>query len=79
MMEYPKKKDLNNRAEQTSTFTNDRHFNDAISLMSAEIRRRCEEKALMYLLDALGLFSITREKAIEAIRKHFEGELWHDE
>ena len=77
MMEYPKKKDLNNRAEQTSTFTNDRSFNDAISLMSAEIRRRCDVDTIARILMEFQTHElIVRDIAIhalaKAICKHFE-------
>ena len=75
MMEYPKKKDLSNRAEQTSTFTNDRSFNDAISQMSAEIRRRCDVTLLRKIIMSCrklegGHYSPIRQA--EAICKHFE-------
>ena len=52
-MGYPKKKDLNNRAEWTSTFTNDRSFNDAICQMSVEIRRRCNIKVLEKIISRI--------------------------
>ena len=74
MMGYPKReKDIRCACDG---------FNDAISQMSAEIRRRCEASKIMHIIRTSDWFVKSKVpthndifKTSEAIRKHFEEDL----